>query len=378
MTPIIAGIVDWVEAGGNPLYFFYEQLADVCTRCSDVMQIIAFAILMAGLISQVYKGVFGGDISGIFKQILLTGLVVAVMRHYADWFLALQKLLGDDLLVALEVDPVGMLKNFGMSFAEAPFDTGSAPSIVFGILDPLTWFEYFAKVIGAYCMVGISIVMYICFFVGFQIQIVAIYLGCAAGPLFLAMLLFEPTRDSAVKYHVGMVGICFWPLGWGLGMLFGEAMMEAGLPLIYYICYFVAIYGGLIGGTVFWVLGFLGMIIIIILVLAWFLVTLFGAPKVVQKAVTTGAQIGMSLVQGGLSTSTTIATSAATTAIQMGSGAAMAAGGAALTIGTGGAGAMAGVGMMTSGAGSMASGAASGLGGAAKAVQAASSAADKN
>lgn len=374
MTIIIAGLADFGEAGGNPLYFFYEQLADVCTRCSDIMQVLAFVILFAGMMVQVYKGTFGGDLSGIFKHLLLTGLIISIIPFYAEWFLELQVVLGDDLLEALEVDPISLLENFGTSFAEAPFDTGSAPDIVFGIIDPMTWFEYFAKIIGAYAMVLFGIIMYACFYVGFQIQIVAIYLGCAAGPLFLAMLLFEPTRDSAVKYHVGMVGICFWPLGWGLGMLFGEAMMEGGTALMYYITAFLTIAGGIVGGVV----AAIGYFLIIVLVITWMLVTLFGAPKVVQKAVTSGAQIGMSLVQGGISTGTTIATTAISSATQMASGAAMAAGGVAITAATGGAGAMAGVGMVGSGLGSMAGGAASAAGGVGKAISAASAAADKN
>lgn len=364
-------VYDW----WRPLWldFFYEDLADLCTRASDLMVLFAMVLAFAGFVIQTYKGIMGGDLSIMFKHLLMIGIVVAVMPHYAEWMLATQALLGNDLLIALEVDPISMLINFGTSFADAPFDTGSAPSIVFGVINPMTWFEYFAQVIGAYLMVIVAMYMYIAFFLGFQIQIMAIYLGCAAGPLFLGMLLFEPTRDSAVKYHVGMIAICFWPLGWGLGMLFGDALMALGMLAVEEMLVYIAI-SPIVGS----VIASLGIIILIIIVVAWFLVTLFGAPKVVQKAITTGAQIGMSLIQGGISTTTTIATSAATTAIQMGSGAAMAAGGAALTIGTGGAGAMAGVGMMTSGVGSMASGAASGIGGATKAVQAASSAADKN
>ncbi len=377
----IAGVADWIDADGNPLYFFYEQLADVCTRCSDIMVLFAFVVIFAGTAMQVSKGIFGGDLSSLFKHLVLVGLAVSIMPHYAEWFLELQKLLGEDLLVALEVDPLSMLINFGESFAEEPFDTGSAPSIVFGVLDPLTWFEYFAKILGGFCMVVISVFMYVCFYVGFQVQIMAIYLGCAAGPLFIAMLLFEPTRDSAVKYHVGMVGICFWPLGWGLGMLFGEAMFEAGLPLInsiLYVFYLASIATGMMGGFIVAAVAAVGMLIIALIVIAWFLVTLFGAPKVVQKAVTSGAQIGMSLIQGGISTSTTLATSAVSAGVQAASGAAMAAGGAALAVGTGGAGAAIGGGMIASGAGSMVGSVGTAAGGVASAAQAASKAADNN
>lgn len=343
-TYTIAGIADWIGADGNPLYFFYEQLADVCTRCSDVMVLFAFVLAFAGLMLQVYKGIIGGDLSGIFKNLLMTGIIVVIMPYYAEWMLEAQHVLGEDLLVELEVDPISMLEGFGEEFSEPPFETSSAPSIVFGIIDPLTWAEYFAQIVGAFLMMLLSIFMWVCFYVGFQIQIVAIYLGCAAGPLFLAMLLFEPTRDTAVKYHVGMIGICFWPLGWGLGMLFGEAMMEGGLALvgaILYLAVFAMPFATVVAAA--------GMIIIELIVIVWFIVTLFAAPKIVQKAVTTGAQIGMGLVNAGISTSTSVATAG----VQAASGAAMMAGGAAVTAATGGAGAAVGVGMMGAGAGSM-------------------------
>lgn len=373
----IAGLADWIDADGNPLYFFYEQLADVCTRCSDVMMGLACVVIFAGTVMQVSKGMFAGDISGMFKHIVLIGLAVWAMPYYPEWFLDLQVRLGEDLLVALEVDPLSMLINFGESFGEAPFDTGSAPSIVFGVIDPMTWFEYFAKIIGGFVMMIISVFMYVCFYIGFQIQIMAIYLGCAVGPLFIAMLLFEPTRDSAVKYHVGMVGICFWPLGWGLGMLFGEAMMEAGIPLVSAMLYTLYLVSGPFATFMSFITA-AGLLVILIIVIAWFLVTLFGAPKVAQKAVTSGAQIGMSLIQGGISASTTMATAAVSAGVQAASGAAQVAGGAALAIGTGGAGAAVGGSMMASGAGSAVGSLGTLAGGVTSAASAASKAADNN
>lgn len=346
----IAGVADWIGADGNPLYFFYEQLADVCTRCSDVMMLFAFVLAFAGMMLQTYKGIMGGDLGLVFRQLMMTGVVVVIMPYYAEWMLEAQHVLGTDLLVELELDPISMLESFGEEFAEPPFDTSSAPSIVFGVIDPLTWAEYFAQIVGSFVMAIISVFMWICFFIGFQVQIVAIYLGCAVGPLFLAMLLFEPVRDSAVKYHVGMIGICFWPLGWGLGMLFGEAMAEAGTSLVTVILILFAwaqpVHSLIVGSA---------LVIIELIVIVWFIVTLFIAPKIVQKAVTTGAQIGMGFLSAGVAT--------ASAGVQAASGVAIAAAGAAATVATGGAAAPAAIGAVGGAAKSVA-GAASTISGA--------------
>jgi hypothetical protein len=318
--------------------FFYDNLADVCARCSEVLQLLMFVLVFAGLLIQSYKGIIGGDLSGIVRHIIVSGLLVTIMPFYGPWMLSTQATLGNDLLVELGVDPISMLTNVGDSFASAPFDTGSAPEIVLGIFNPLTWVEYYVKVVIAWMMALVAMIMYVFFWIGFQIQIIALYLGSAAGPLFLGMLVFEQTRDTAVKYHIGMIGICFWPLGWGLGMLFGIAVIESGPDL------FDSILGPVAGvGQIATLLTMFTSSLPIILGILWMLVTLFVAPKVVSKAVTTGAQIGMGLISG--------TSSMASAGVQAASGAAMAAGGAALT--ATGAGAAVGVGMMAGGAGAM-------------------------
>jgi|GEM_PF-1224392 len=354
MTLLAAGTVDLIQSGGNPLFFFYEDLADVCVRCSEVLQIIAFVIMFAGLLMQVYKGMIGGDLSGMFRQILVTGIIIAIMPFYPEWMLAAQSALGSDLLTELEVDPLSVLTNFGESFAEAPFDTTSAPSIILGIFDPLAWFEYFATIIGLFLMACLSIVMYALFWCGFQIQVIAIYLGSACAPIFLAMLVFEQTKDTGVKYHIGLLSICFWPLGWGLGMLFTEAMMTSGIGAAGVLVTFITGPIGLIP-FVGWILQAGAIIIILLIIIVWLIVVLFAAPKIVSKAITTGANIGMGLISAAGSTAMGVGSAG----VQAASGAAMMAGGAALS--ATGAGAAVGAPMMAAGAGSM-GGAAGGMG----------------
>ncbi|HYF36661.1 MAG TPA: hypothetical protein VD994_15300, partial [Prosthecobacter sp.] len=244
-----------------------------------------------------------------------------------------------------------MLESFGTSFGEEPFDTGSAPDIILGVIDPLVWFEYFCRCVGAFVMAVCAIVMYVFFWCGFQLQIIAIYLGSACAPIFMGMLLFEPTRDTAVKYHIGLIGILFWPLGWGLGMMFAQAIMTEGTALVTIILAPLTVIP-IINSTILT----LALIILILIVITWMIVTLFAAPKIIQKAVTTGAQIGMGLVSATISTGAGVASAG----MQAATGAAMMAGGAAVTAASGGAAAPIGMSMMGSGA--------SGMGGAAKSL----------
>jgi hypothetical protein len=349
MNLLAAGTVDLIQSGGNPLFFFYEDLADVCARCSDVLQLIAFLLMFTGLLLQVYKGIIGGDLSGMFRHILVTGIILAIMPFYTEGMLTAQQALGSDLLTSLEVDPLSVLENFGTSFAEAPMDTDSAPDIILGIFDPLAWAQWAMQIIGLYLMVGISICMYVLFWLGFQVQIIAIYLGSAAAPIFLGMIVFEQTKDTAVKYHIGLLSVCFWPLGWGLGMLFAEAMLTSGIPQAATVAAFIL--GPLmLEPTTASIVTIGATIIMLLIIIVWLFVTLFAAPKIVSKAITTGAQIGMGLISAGASTAAGVASGG----IQAASGAAMMAGGAALS--ATGAGAAVGAPMMAAGAGSMGSG----------------------
>jgi len=348
-TLLAAGTVDLIQSGGNPLFFFYEDLADVCARCSDVLQLIAFLLMFTGLLLQVYKGIIGGDLSGMFRHILVTGIVLAIMPFYTEGMLTAQQALGSDLLTSLEVDPLSVLENFGTSFADAPMDTDSAPDIILGIFDPLAWAQWAMQIIGLYLMVGVSIVMYVLFWLGFQVQIIAIYLGSAAAPIFLGMIVFEQTKDTAIKYHIGLLSVCFWPLGWGLGMLFAEAMLTSGIPQAATVAAFIL--GPLmLEPTTASIVTIGATIIMLLIIIVWLFVTLFAAPKIVSKAITTGAQIGMGLISAGASTAAGVASGG----IQAASGAAMMAGGAALS--ATGAGAAVGAPMMAAGAGSMGSG----------------------
>jgi hypothetical protein len=132
-------------------------------------------------------------------------------------------------------------------------------------------------------------------------------------------------------------------------MLFAEAMLTSGIPQAAAVVAFI-LGPIMLEPTTSTIVTIGATIIMLLIIIVWLFVTLFAAPKIVSKAITTGAQIGMGLISAGASTAAGVASGG----IQAASGAAMMVGGAALS--ATGAGAAVGAPMMAAGAGSMGGG----------------------
>lgn len=275
----------------NPMSSFYEEFREITFTCYEALMPIALVLAFAGLLLQVYRGMMSGSLEGMMGQIIMTGVVVVVMPMYGGWIFDAQEVLGEQLVEDLGMDPVGIIENFGNSFADIDIDGGGEPDFLdfLGFIDPMAIIEYIAGIIASFCMIVVGVITYILIFLAYQVQLVALYMGCAASPIFLGMLLFEQTKDAAIKYHTGMVAICFWPLGWALGLMFADGLLTAGTELIITIVTPAFAFGAVLGLLTTVVAG----VILVVIVAGWIMFTVFKAPKVIQAAIVSGTQIGM-------------------------------------------------------------------------------------
>ncbi|GEP42100.1 hypothetical protein [Brevifollis gellanilyticus] len=291
------GVMATLQELMNP---FYEgQLTDICVLVFDTLMPLTIGLAFAGLITQVYKGLMSGTLDGMFGQIIMVGLVAAIMPFYPQWMLDCRVWLSDDLLAALSLDPTGLLDSFGESFGDLDMSADSDSIFdLFGLIDPLALIEYIAQIIANFCMLVIGFICYIFFFLAYQLQIFGLMIGACVSPLMFGMFLFETTRTTAVKYFTGMIGICFWPLGWGIGLLLADFFLTVGIEICTIICMALNFVGfGLIVEVI-------AIFLMVLLVFMWIMFVLFKAPKIIQAMVLNGTQIGMAFAGAALGTAT--------------------------------------------------------------------------
>lgn len=293
----LAGVMSDLQPLVDP--FLNDQLAPICAQIFDALMIFAALFAFIGLLMISYKAIVGGTFEGILGQIVTMGIVVSIMPFFPQFMLDMHAALGDGLLEQFGVDPAGMLDSFGDSFGELDMAADSSGVMdLFGLLDPFALIEYIAKIIANFCMIVIGFVCYIVFFIAFQVQIMAIMIGTAASPIFFGMFLWDMKKDTAITYFTGLVAICFWPLGWGIGLLLAEFLLTVGIE----IC--IIIGGVLRLGAIGVVIEVIAIFIVVIMVFTWIMFVLFQAPKIVNKALMTGAQIGTAFAGSMISSAT--------------------------------------------------------------------------
>jgi len=266
---------------------FYADLQETCQNIFDILQLFTFTFAFLGLIMAAYKGMMGGGFDGAFSSILYTGIVCTIMPFFPEWLIEeVRVALSDDLLSALEVDPIGLMENFGESFGELDIDTDPSPLEAL-FVGPMAIIDYIANIIAAFCMIIIGLFCYFIFFFAYQVQIMALYVGAAASPIFFGMFLFEEKRDTAVKYFTGLIAITMWPLGWGIGLLLADFLLETGIEITTLICATLKLaHLGLIVEVI-------AIFCIVIAVATWIMFVIFKAPGIIHKAVVNGTQIGL-------------------------------------------------------------------------------------
>ncbi len=307
---------------------FARALSIPCEEIYHVLRLFTVALAFAGLLMAAYKVQMGGDLGGLGTQLISTVVVAASLAFVPRWILDAHIALGPYLLAEIGVDIEKVMNDFLTLLAEnlAISIASQVAKMMLGFLFLGLMFLGFIAIIIIIISFIIAIVVYVMVIVGFLAQIAAVYIGLSIMPIFLGMLLFDKTRETGFKYILGMVGILFWQLGWGLGFLciqetFGalnDSTREVGtLGAINFV------FGGIVSAA----------LSLVQALLMYSVVT--KAPKIISAAIVSGSQIGSALVSAGGSTIMGAASGAVSAGAQVGmmvatSGASAPASGAAM------------------------------------------------
>lgn len=339
----VLDIIPWGVS--NSTLVSSNGLAGVLSRpCGEIYYVLSiFTVVLAfvGLIQAAYKVQMGGDLTGLGTQLIMTVLAAVSLAYIPIWILNAEITLGPMLLEDLGCDVKGVYDHFLTQLGDDVLD--SIPGIIADILLGffflgLQFLAVISEIILIIAFVFAAII-YGAIIIGYLVQVAVVYLAISISPIFLGMLMFERTRETGYKYFIGIVGILFWQLGWGMGYKMVGATFDAlhnmlhdngALTAINVFC------GGIISAA----------FALLECFLMWAVLT--KAPKIMSEAIVSGSQVGTGLVSAGAGA----ITSAVSSAVSAGSQVAM----IAATAGTGGAAAPA----MAAGAGAKGGGAALG------------------
>ena len=157
-----------------------------------------------------------------------------------------------------------------------------------------------------------------------------LYIGYGFAPLFIGFLAVRTLHSVGVSYLLGFAGVLCWPLGWGAASIVTKGLMDFMTDQR-----FLAM-GGIGGATGYALQNLIGLAMLGI----WLIFSTIAAPIIIQKAISSGTQVGQALLGGAATAAGAAISSGAGSAAAFGSAAGI--GGAAAGIAMGGASALVG------------------------------------
>jgi hypothetical protein len=352
----------------------FDRIIELRDDIYGTLSLFTYTLAFAGLLVAAYKQAMGGDLSQLGSQLFSTAIVAVIMPFLPNWVIDAEAVLGFAMIEDMGIDMEGISNEY---IGEVAIYIGAEAALVVAALAAAVVGGIFAGagtaiVACLYALIAIIMIVitafmafwvWFCLIIAYILQAMGIEMGVACSPLFLGMFLFPTTKETAVRYFTGLIAICFWPLGWGIGWSLVDLVFDAWQEILLMCLPLVALdvlFAGVVTGTTFIIVG----------MMYWTMIK--KAPPLVAKALTTGTQIGAGLVSAGVASAASTVSSAvsaagsvASTAMSIGGTAA----GAAIGSAAPGAGTAAGAQMGSAiggAAGQAVGGAASAAGGAIK------------
>ncbi|MDQ3625001.1 MAG: hypothetical protein M3463_21390 [Verrucomicrobiota bacterium] len=299
----------------------FPNFLDRCAELNRVLTPVAIVLFVVGIVSSTVTG--HRSPGAYLRTIARTCVYVAVLASLLKWGTEIATSVDDTVKNTLQANPKQVHANYqealtmqkGASDDKSWWELLDAQAIFEGVLSAiLVAFGWLAGVIVFYAYLAQKFILYIAY--GF-------------APLFIGFLAVRSLHSIGVSYLLGFVGVLCWPLGWGAASIMTKGLLDfmADQSLLSL---------GAAGAAGYALQNLLGIAALAL----WLIFSTIAAPIIIQRAITTGAQIGQALAGGAVTAGVAGAVSGAgaATAISSGGGvlrgaAGLVGGGAASAIG---------------------------------------------
>jgi hypothetical protein len=281
----------------NDFDSLFPNFASQCAEMNRVLLPVAFVLLIIGIVSSTVTG--QRSPSAYLRTFGRTLAYLAVLTQLSTWGNQVSAIVDDTVRETLKADPAGVYDQYQKKLAIQKADSGKS-SWLGKLFDGKAMFEtlvsWFLYVLG---FLGSVIVFY-----AYLVQKFVLYLGYALAPIFVGFLAVRTLQSIGVSYLLGLSGVMLWPLGWGAASIMTQGLLDFMTDQSFFA------FGSVSGAVGYTLQNLIGVAVLGI----WLIFSTIAAPLVLQKALSTGAQIGQALAAGAATAGTAAVTTGAAAA----------------------------------------------------------------
>ncbi len=269
-----------------------------CVELKVLLTPVAYLFLIVGMISSTATGRRSAGTT--LRTFARTIILIIVLTQFVTWGNQITALTDTTVKEVLKADPTKVYAQYNHALEAKRSATGQA-----------NWWEklfdvgtsIFDSLISAVLWVFGLLVSIIVFY-AYLVQKFILYLGYALAPIFIGFLAVRSLHSMGMGYLLGLVGVMIWPLGWG-----AASLVTAGLLDFMTDQSFLSdqTFGGASGYAF---QNFIGVAVIGV----WLIFSTIAAPLVIQRAISSGVQVGSALVSGAASATVAALATGATAA----------------------------------------------------------------
>lgn len=257
---------------------FSSELYSMMEGLRGQLMPIAIVIVCAGFLLSIWRGSFG-DVSVLLRSIAMIGIVALIIPHYPIWIEELQ-LLANRLSQSLGADPSKSYQDFAYFVLGDELQSQKSFDL-FDLLGVASIAEILAYGVIWLASLAAAVILY---FYHWAQQILLI-LGIATSPIYLSFLMLGPMQNVALKVILGMISVGLWSVGFAVADIVTKALLS------------ILAKGQMqADGSSLEELSTWQFLILLMVVVAWLIISTIQAPKLISQFLTHGIDMGRALL----------------------------------------------------------------------------------
>lgn len=280
----------------NDFQTLFPNFLTQCTELNRALTPVAVVLFVVGIVSSTITG--QRSPGAYLRTIARTSVYVAVLALLLVWGGDIANAIESTVKNTLKADPGAVHSEYqkalsmqkGTGGEKSWWDLLDAQAIFESIVTGILWcFGWFAGVVVFYAHITQKFILYLAY--GF-------------APLFIGFLAVRTLHSIGVTFLLGFAGVLCWPLGWGAAAIVTRGLIDFMTDQSLFTL------GAGAGGAGYALQNILGVAALGL----WLVFSTIAAPIIIQKAISTGTQIGQSLASGAMTAGIAGATSGASAA----------------------------------------------------------------